>query len=87
MLEIIFLSEASFKRKDNRLVIIPPLLYGLGYLANNLINGFGEWPDTNDWYFFFHWGYPVGILIYAILLTVTWLLGFLMRKLQRKRAS
>lgn len=87
MLEIIFLSETSFTRKDNRLVMIPPLIYGLGYLANNLINGFGEWPDTNDWYFFFHWGYPVGILIYAILLTVTWLLGFLMRKLQRKRAS
>lgn len=87
MLEIIFLSETSFTRKDNRLVMISPLIYGLGYLANNLINGFGEWPDTNDWYFFFHWGYPVGILIYAILLTVTWLLGFLMRKLQRKRAS
>lgn len=87
MLEIIFLSETSFTRKDNRLVMIPPLIYGLGYLANNLINDFGEWPDTNDWYFFFHWGYPVGILIYAILLAVTWSLGFLMRKLQRKRAS
>ncbi|MBQ3369724.1 MAG: hypothetical protein IJG48_01750 [Mogibacterium sp.] len=87
MLEIIFLSEASFTRKENRLVMIPSLLYGLGYLANNLVNGFGEWPDTNDWYFFFHWGYPVGMLIYAILVTVTWLLGFMMRNLQRKRAS
>ena len=84
MAEIIFLSDASFTRRDNRLAVIPPLLYGLVYLINILINGRGEWPVTNDWYFFFAWGYPVGILIYAVLLTVTWLLGLLMRKLQRR---
>ena len=85
MAEIIFLSDVSYTRRDNRLAMIPPLLYGLVYLANILINGRGEWPATNDWYFFFAWGYPVGIIIYVVLLTVTWLLALLMRKLQRKK--
>lgn len=84
MAEIIFLSGVTYTRKDNMLAVIPPFLYGLGYLANILINGIGEWPNTNDWYWFFAWGYPVGALIYAALLTVAWLLGLLMRKLQRK---
>jgi len=83
MLEIVLLSDVRYTRRDNLLAVLPPLIYGLGYLANILINGFGEWPDTNDWYLFFHWGYPVGILIYAVLLAVTWLIGLLLCKLQR----
>ena len=83
IIEIIFLSDTQYTKKDNLLVIIPPMLYGIGYLANILINGIGKWPDTNDWYFFFYWGYPVGVVIYIALLTVTWLIGLLMRKLQR----
>ena len=83
ILEIIFLSDVKYTRRDNLLVIIPPFMYGLGYIANILINGMGEWPDTNDWYLFFHWGYAVGALFYAVLLAVTWLIGLLIRKLQR----
>ncbi|MBE6028189.1 MAG: hypothetical protein E7227_06280 [Clostridiales bacterium] len=83
ILEIIFLSDVTYTRRDNLMVMIPPFLYGLGYIANILINGMGEWPDTNDWYLFFHWGYAVGALFYAVLLAVTWLIGLLMRKLQR----
>ena len=85
--EIVFLSDTSYTRRDNLLTIIPPLLFGMGYLANILINGIGEWPNTNDWYFFFYWGYPVGVLIYAVLLAATWLIGLLMRKLQRAGRS
>lgn len=83
ILEVIFLADTPFTRKDNLLVIIPPLMYGIVYLINILVNGIGEWPDTNDWYFFFHWGYPVGALIYVVLIIVTWSIGFAMRKLQR----
>ena len=85
IIEIIFMSDTHYSRRDNLLAVIPPLLYGLGYLINILINGIGQWPDTNDWYFFFYWGYPVGALIYAALLAATWLIGLLMRKLQRTR--
>ena len=81
--EIIFLSDVEYTSKDNRLVILSPLVYGAFYLGNNLINGIGEWPDTNDWYLFLAWGYPVGIFIFAVICAVTWLLGFAMRKLHR----
>ena len=42
------------------------LIYGTGYLVNILINGIGEWPDTNDWYGFLNWGYPIGMVIFAM---------------------
>jgi hypothetical protein len=81
--EIIFLSDYKYTRRDNRFVILSPLIYGVFYLGNNLINGIGEYPDTNDWYLFLAWGYPVGMIIFAVIFVVTWLLGFMMRKLQR----
>jgi len=81
--EVIFLSDAEYTRKDNSLVVLSPLIYGVFYLGNNIINGVGEWPDTNDWYLFLTWGYPVGIFIFAVICIVTWLLGLAMRKLHR----
>ena len=84
--EIIFLSDFTYTRKDNRLVMLSPIVYGVFYLGNNLINGIGEWPDTNDWYFFLAWGYPVGVLIFVVICAVTWLLGLAMRKLHRTQA-
>ena len=85
--EIIFLSDATYTRRDNRLVVLSPLIYGALYLGNNLINGTGEWPDTNDWYLFLTWGYPVGIFIFAVICAVTWLLGLAMRKLHFQKVK
>ena len=82
--EIIFLSDARFTLRDNRLVVLPPLIYGIFYLGNNIINGIGEWPDTNDWYLFLAWGYPTGIAFFVVICAVTWLLGLMMRKLNRR---
>jgi hypothetical protein len=82
--EVIFLSDAEYTASDNALTVIPPLVYGTVYLLNNIVNGIGEWPDTNDWYTFLAWGYPAGIGIFAVICAVTWLLGLLMRKLQIK---
>ena len=78
--EVIFLSDAVYTARDNALAVIPTLLYGAVYLLNNYINGTGEWPDTNDWYSFLRWGYPVGIAIFLIACVITWLIGLLMRK-------
>jgi len=83
--EVIFLSDVEYTRRDNALVMISPLLYGSFYLGNIAINGIGEWPDTNDWYLFFTWGFPVGMVIFAVIFAVTWLLGFLMRKAKRTK--
>ena len=82
--EVIFLSDAEYTRRDNNLVLIPLAIYGTGYLANNLINGIGEGLDTNDWYLFLTWGYPVGFVIFAVLFLVTWLMAFGMIKAQRR---
>ncbi len=83
--EIIFLSDAAYTARDNLLAVIPTLAYGTCYLLNNIINGIGEWPDTNDWYSFLKWGYPVGIAIFAIACAITWLIGFMMRKCNAAR--
>lgn len=87
ILEIVFLSDGEYTLKDNNLAAIPPLIYGTLYLINILVNGIGEWPDTNDWYAFLAWGYPVGIVIFASICVVTWLLGLLMRRLCHLRQN
>ncbi len=74
--------------RDTLLAVLPSFLYGLGYAANLLVNGFGgEWPDTNDWYLFFHWGTAVGIGIYAAILALTWGIALALRGLGKKRAG
>lgn len=57
------------------------LIYGLGYLINILINGVGQWPDTNDWYGFLNWGYPIGICIFAFIVLMNWLIAVILRLL------
>lgn len=63
---------------------LPALVYGIGYLANILINGKGEWPDTNDWYGFLNWGYPVGIAIFAVIVLMNFGMAALMRFVNNK---
>ncbi len=58
---------------------IPSVIYGFGYLINILINGIGEWPDTNDWYGFLNWGFPVGIGIFAGVVLINWLVALVLR--------
>ena len=55
------------------------LVYGTAYLVNVLINGIGEWPDTNDWYGFLNWGYPIGILIFAMVVLMDFGIAALLR--------
>ncbi len=63
---------------------IPSLIYGFGYLINILVNGVGEWPDTNDWYGFLNWGFPVGICIFAMVVIINWIVAILMRLLYNR---
>ena len=67
---------------------IPMLIYGAVYLCNILFNGVGEWPDSNDWYGFTTWGLPIGCVIFAVLIAITWgaalVLRFVRIRLDRK---
>ncbi|MCR5251393.1 MAG: hypothetical protein K6E50_12385 [Lachnospiraceae bacterium] len=76
MAEFLIFNERETGRKDNRFVIIPPLLYGTVYVTNAFINGIAG----NDIYGFLNWGYPVGGLIFAVICLVIWLVGLLLRK-------
>ena len=50
---------------------IPVVLYGSVYLINNILNGSGEAsPNNTDFYGFLRWGYPVGILIFIVIVFI-----------------
>lgn len=65
--------------KESIVSMVPMLIYGAWYVANNIIYGTGEWPDTNDWYGFLTWGWGVGILILIAIIIMTWGAGLIMR--------
>ena len=69
---IMYEQERKMPFKYTFFAAIPSLIYGNCYLANCLINGVGEWPETNDWYGFLNWGYPVGIAIFAGVVLMNW---------------
>ncbi len=54
-------------------------IYGIVYLMNNIINGIGEWPNTNDFYGFLIWGYPVGLIIFGVIILITWVIALILR--------
>ena len=80
LLEVVFWNRESFSARDNLIAVLPMAVYGFFYVANNIINGVGEWPHINDWYGFLAWGYPIGVVIYLVIIMVTWLIGFVIRK-------
>ena len=66
---VIELLTAGFKEpltiKQCLTASLSTVVYGFAYLINILINGIGEWPDSNDWYGFLNWGMGVGLIIFA----------------------
>ncbi len=79
MVEFVLLNEQKMSIRENLYTMIPPLLYGTGYLINILVNG----AEGNDFYAFTAWGLPIGIGIFAGIVATTFLLGLLLRKLNR----
>lgn len=77
MVEFVLLNDHKMGIKENLYTMIPPFLYGTGYLINILING----AEGNDFYAFTAWGLSIGIVIFAGIVAVTFLLGFILRKL------
>ncbi len=65
---------------------VPTLLYAIGYLLNILINGIGgAWPDTNDFYGFLNWGWPVGIAIFTGIPLTAFGVACIFRAISNKR--
>ena len=61
------------------LAAVPTVIYGACYAVNLFVNGIGTWPDTNDWYGFVNWGYPVGFAIFGFIILATFGMACLLR--------
>ncbi|MBQ9413496.1 MAG: Pr6Pr family membrane protein [Clostridia bacterium] len=65
-------SRLSFRQAW--MAVLPPLIYGLAYAANILING----VEGNDIYGFVMWGLPTGFAIFAGILALSYGVGCLL---------
>jgi hypothetical protein len=74
----------TLKLKESFISVVPMLIYGAWYIGNNAINGIGEWPDTNDWYGFLSWGWGPGLIIFAVLILMTWGVALIMRYIHNR---
>jgi len=87
MIEFIFVKRNKIPFRYAVVAAVPTLLYGAGYLTNILINGIGgPWPDTNDFYAFLSWGWPVGIAIFAGIALSAFSVACIFRAISNKRA-
>ena len=88
MLEFIVVKRKRMPFRYTFIAAVPTLLYGMCYMLNILINGIGgEWPDTNDFYAFLSWGWPVGILIFMSITLTAFGAACLFRVISNKRAQ
>ncbi len=88
MIEFIFVKRRKIPFKFTVFAAIPTLIYGIGYLLNILINGIGgPWPDTNDFYGFLNWGWPVGIAIFTGIPLTAFAVACLFRLISNKRGE
>ena len=81
---VAFENFCHIRLRDAVLCGMPPLVYGLVYIINILINGVGEWPNANDLYGFARWGIPIGIAIFAVIVLIGIACGLLLRLRCRK---
>ena len=87
MLEFIIVKRKRMPFRYTVIAAVPTLLYGICYMLNILINGIGgAWPDTNDFYAFLSWGWPVGIMIFAGITLTAFGVACMFRAISNKRS-
>ena len=88
MIEFFLVKRRKIPFKFTVFAAIPTLLYAIGYLLNILINGVGgPWPDTNDFYGFLNWGWPVGIAIFTGIPLTAFGVANIFRAISNKRGK
>ena len=86
MIEFIVVRRKKMPFRYAVFAAVPTLLYAIGYLLNILINGIGgAWPDTNDFYGFLSWGWPVGIAIFTGIPLTAFGVACIFRAISNKR--
>ena len=85
IVEFIAVKRGTITFRHTVIAAVPTLIYGCGYLGNILINGIGgPWPDTNDFYGFVNWGYPVGVLIFISITLIAFGTACIFRKINNR---
>lgn len=88
MVEFILVRRKKIPFRYTVIAAVPTLLYAIGYLLNILINGIGgPWPDTNDFYGFLNWGWPVGIVIFTGIPLTAFGVANIFRAISNKRGK
>lgn len=88
MIEFIVVRRKKMPFRYAVFAAVPTLLYAIGYLLNILINGIGgAWPDTNDFYGFLSWGWPVGIAIFTGIPLTAFGVACIFRAISNKRGG
>ena len=86
MIEFIAVKRRKMPFRYTVFAAIPTLLYAIGYLLNILINGLGgPGPDTNDFYGFLNWGWPIGIVIFTGIPLTAFAVACIFRAVSNKR--
>ena len=87
MIEFIVVRRKKMPFRYAVYAAVPTLIYAIGYLLNILINGIGgAWPDTNDFYGFLNWGWPVGIAIFTGIPLTAFGVANIFRAISNKRS-
>ena len=88
MVDFILVRRKKIPFRYTVIAAVPTLLYAIGYLLNILINGLGgPWPDTNDFYGFLNWGWPVGIAIFTGIPLTAFGVANIFRAISNKRGK
>ena len=87
MAEFIFAKRKKMPFRYTVFAAVPTLIYGICYMLNILINGIGgPWPDSNDFYAFLSWGWPIGILIFASITLLAFGTACIFRVISNRRS-
>ena len=79
--------SARLRLRETLFALLPVAAYGIGYYANIIANGVGEWPDTNDWYGFLSFGgLESAPIVFVIMLALTWLIALVVWGINRSVA-
>ena len=88
MIDFILLTDVPKKMKWKILSAMLTVLYGIGYILNILINGKGgRYPNNNDFYFFLRWGWGVAIVIFTVIILLSFGIACLLSWLNSKAAA
>ena len=73
--------------RDSMTAVIPVVLYGTVYALNIVINGFGDHPYAHDLYGILSWGWGIGIVIFCIMILITWGVALVLRLIRNRKTN